>query len=72
MKNQLSGQGANPGGQDVLALEGAEADLTARVNHGCARILRRNAIPSVLTNIVLSSLVAAIAWLHGHQIPAIA
>jgi hypothetical protein len=46
--------------------------LVARVDHGCARILRRNAVPSVVTNMVLSVLVAAVAWLHGHETSAIA
>jgi signal transduction histidine kinase/DNA-binding response OmpR family regulator len=44
--------------------------LAVRVDHGCARILRRNAVPSILTNLVLSAVVAAVAWLHGHEFQA--
>jgi hypothetical protein len=54
-------------GQGVVGFDDVEEGLAARVDHGCARILRRNAIPSILTNIVLSCVVAAVAWFHGHQ-----
>ena len=54
-------------GQGVVVVDDVEDGLAARVDHGCARILRRNAIPSIATNIVLSCLVAAVAWLHDHQ-----
>lgn len=49
-----------------------DAEPVARVDHGCARILRRNAIPSIVTNMVLSALVAAVAWVHGHETTALA
>jgi hypothetical protein len=54
-------------GQGVMTFDDVEEGLAARVDHGCARILRRNAIPSILTNIVLSCVVATVAWLHDHQ-----
>jgi signal transduction histidine kinase/CheY-like chemotaxis protein/HPt (histidine-containing phosphotransfer) domain-containing protein len=72
MTNEHDGPDGDLTASDALAPDNGEAGLTERVNHGCARILRRNAIPSVLTNIALSGLVAAIAWLQGHQTPAIA
>lgn len=59
-------------GADASEMDGREDGLAARVDSGCARILRGNAVPSVLTNIVLSCLVAAVAWMHGHEMPAIA
>lgn len=51
--------------------EPADAELKARVDFGCARILRRNAIPSIVTNMVLSALVAVVAWVHGLEVAAI-
>ena len=72
MTKEFSGQGVDRVECEALAPDGDEAGLTRRVNHGCARILRRNAIPSVLTNVVLSGLVAAVAWSFGHELPAIA
>jgi signal transduction histidine kinase len=37
----------------------------------CLRILGRNAIPSISTNIVLSGLVAVVAWFQGLEVQAI-
>jgi len=51
--------------------EPGDAELEARVDHGCARILRRNGIPSIVTNMVLSALVAVVAWVHDHETMAV-
>ncbi len=65
MMKDLPNQGTPTNRSGVNAFD--DAELEARVDHGCARILRRNAIPSIVTNIVLSALVAAVAWVHGHE-----
>jgi len=65
MTQDLATQAAAAAQSDSPEL--ANAELEARVDHGCARILRRNAIPSIVTNMVLSALVAVVAWVHGHE-----
>ena len=66
---QASAQTTGAARSNPAVETGAEQD--ARVDQGCARILRRNAIPSIVTNMVLSALVAAVAWVHEHETAAL-